>query len=101
VVDGPAVLGREVAVVLGAHATLFLVDADFADDSGSGRQVCGACPVSGAGRAGRSGEAPGALAFHSFSTVPGLLGPAGAGTLTWLRLGAQLLNAVHGSCPRR
>src|ERR1039458_2099467 len=44
------------------------------------------------------GETPGALAFHSFSTVPGLLGPAGAGTLTWLRLGAQLLNSVHSSC---
>jgi hypothetical protein len=40
------------------------------------------------------GKPPGA-AFHSFSTVPGLLGPAEAGTLTWLWLGAQLLNAVH------
>jgi len=41
---------------------------------------------------------PGTSAFHSFSTVPGLWGPAEAGTLTWLRLGAQLLHAVHGSC---
>src|ERR1039458_2942551 len=37
--------------------------------------ACGACSVFGAGR---SGEAPGALAFPSFSTVPGLLGPAEA-----------------------
>jgi len=43
--------------------------------------------------------------FHSFSTVlgifwgfPGLPGAAEAGSLVWLRLGAQLLHVVHGSC---
>ena len=58
-----------------------------------------ACSVSGAGRAGRSGEAPGALAFHSFSTVPGLLGPAEAGTLTWLWLGRAVVELGSQQLP--